>query len=223
MRRSPRCEGRRSPRTRGPAAASGMRRQGVVDRSGQTSYREPSSPAGKRSLPRPTPGTMTVRTRFAPSPTGFLHIGGVRTALFNLAAGAALRRPVHPPDRRHGPAAPRRVRRRPDPRRLPLDGDGLGRRPRGRGAARPVLPVATRRPLHRRRGRARGVGARLPRLLDGAGAGRRQGGRSRRPGPPIDSVASRSPTPTWPGSRPKGAPSRSGSRSRSAARSWSTT
>ena len=25
---------------------------------------------------------MTVRTRFAPSPTGFLHIGGVRTALF---------------------------------------------------------------------------------------------------------------------------------------------
>jgi glutamyl-tRNA synthetase len=26
---------------------------------------------------------MLVRTRFAPSPTGFLHIGGVRTALFN--------------------------------------------------------------------------------------------------------------------------------------------
>ena len=28
---------------------------------------------------------MTVRTRFAPSPTGFLHIGGVRTALFSWA------------------------------------------------------------------------------------------------------------------------------------------
>jgi glutamyl-tRNA synthetase len=27
---------------------------------------------------------MTVRTRFAPSPTGFLHIGGARTALFNF-------------------------------------------------------------------------------------------------------------------------------------------
>lgn len=27
--------------------------------------------------------TMTVITRFAPSPTGFLHIGGARTALFN--------------------------------------------------------------------------------------------------------------------------------------------
>jgi glutamyl-tRNA synthetase len=26
---------------------------------------------------------VTVRTRFAPSPTGYLHIGGVRTALFN--------------------------------------------------------------------------------------------------------------------------------------------
>ena len=26
---------------------------------------------------------MTVRVRFAPSPTGFLHVGGVRTALYN--------------------------------------------------------------------------------------------------------------------------------------------
>src|SRR6266699_3435689 len=26
---------------------------------------------------------MPIRTRFAPSPTGYLHIGGVRTALFN--------------------------------------------------------------------------------------------------------------------------------------------
>src|SRR6516162_1012785 len=28
-------------------------------------------------------GLTMVRTRFAPSPTGYLHIGGVRTALFN--------------------------------------------------------------------------------------------------------------------------------------------
>ena len=26
---------------------------------------------------------MTVRVRFAPSPTGYLHLGGARTALFN--------------------------------------------------------------------------------------------------------------------------------------------
>ena len=26
---------------------------------------------------------MKVRTRFAPSPTGYLHIGGARTALFS--------------------------------------------------------------------------------------------------------------------------------------------
>ena len=25
---------------------------------------------------------MSVRTRFAPSPTGFMHLGGVRTALY---------------------------------------------------------------------------------------------------------------------------------------------
>ena len=29
-----------------------------------------------------TPGTTPPRTRFAPSPTGFLHVGGIRTALF---------------------------------------------------------------------------------------------------------------------------------------------
>src|SRR5215212_6883031 len=28
---------------------------------------------------------MTVRTRFAPSPTGFLHVGGARTALYSWA------------------------------------------------------------------------------------------------------------------------------------------
>src|ERR671918_5416 len=43
-------------------------------------------PAVETWAPRSTGDTlvaMFVRVRFAPSPTGFLHIGGVRTALFN--------------------------------------------------------------------------------------------------------------------------------------------
>jgi glutamyl-tRNA synthetase len=28
---------------------------------------------------------MNIVTRFAPSPTGYLHIGGIRTALFSWA------------------------------------------------------------------------------------------------------------------------------------------
>jgi glutamyl-tRNA synthetase len=40
---------------------------------------------------------MAVRVRFCPSPTGFLHVGGVRTALYNWllarhAGGTALLR-----------------------------------------------------------------------------------------------------------------------------------
>lgn len=32
---------------------------------------------------KPPPNDGTVRVRFAPSPTGNLHVGGARTALFN--------------------------------------------------------------------------------------------------------------------------------------------
>ena len=43
-----------------------------------------SGRSGAHRLP-PAPNAMSrpVVTRFAPSPTGFLHIGGGRTALFN--------------------------------------------------------------------------------------------------------------------------------------------
>src|SRR5579862_985191 len=41
-----------------------------------------TSPA-RRQLPLPQGMTDQIVTRFAPSPTGFLHIGGARTALFN--------------------------------------------------------------------------------------------------------------------------------------------
>ncbi|MFA9276219.1 MAG: glutamate--tRNA ligase [Candidatus Aquirickettsiella gammari] len=36
-------------------------------------------------LPTPATPTAPVRTRFAPSPTGYLHVGGARTALFSWA------------------------------------------------------------------------------------------------------------------------------------------
>jgi glutamyl-tRNA synthetase len=39
----------------------------------------------RKSGSHPDVRPMTVRTRFAPSPTGFLHIGGARTALFSWA------------------------------------------------------------------------------------------------------------------------------------------
>jgi glutamyl-tRNA synthetase len=51
----------------------------------EESRSEPDVPVtcpGVMSSTSPRKGVM-VRTRFAPSPTGFLHIGGVRTALFN--------------------------------------------------------------------------------------------------------------------------------------------
>jgi glutamyl-tRNA synthetase len=41
------------------------------------------------SLPRKAAMSSSVVTRFAPSPTGFLHIGGGRTALFNWAYAKA--------------------------------------------------------------------------------------------------------------------------------------
>ena len=85
---------------------------------------------------------MTVRTRFAPSPTGYLHIGGVRTALFNWLfarrhGGRFILR-IDDTDRqrnvRGGAAA--------DSRRLPLVGHRLGRGAGGGRPVRAVLPVA---------------------------------------------------------------------------------
>lgn len=40
-------------------------------------------PVASSSLPRRTYSSKPPRVRFAPSPTGYLHLGGLRTALYN--------------------------------------------------------------------------------------------------------------------------------------------
>ena len=39
--------------------------------------------------------TTEVRVRYAPSPTGHLHIGGARTALIQLSYCTSSRREIH--------------------------------------------------------------------------------------------------------------------------------
>ena len=48
---------------------------------------------------------MTIRTVFAPSPTGYLHVGGAQTALFCCLFARRHRRALHPAHRGHGPGA----------------------------------------------------------------------------------------------------------------------
>ena len=62
---------------------------------------QPRVAATSRRPPRKREGRPMIRTRFAPSPTGFLHLGGARTALFAWAYARRHRRHVHPAHRGH--------------------------------------------------------------------------------------------------------------------------
>ena len=130
---------------------------GVMVRS---QYRPPDTYAGsssRRSHFRDTDRIMTVRTRFAPSPTGMLHIGGVRTALFCWLYARRHRRHVHPAHRGHRSRA--------------LDPRGGAGDPRGHAVAgprsrrRPVLPDAADGPVRRGHPAVPARGQGLPLLL----------------------------------------------------------
>ena len=143
---------------------------------------------------------MSVRVRMAPSPTGFLHIGGVRTFLFNWLFARGQRWRVPPADREH----------RHEPR-----GRGLGRADRGvaalardRVGRRDALPARRRRALPRRGGPARrgGQGVRGRRRdpdPDAEGGRRRRGTTRSRAGSSSPPTSSR----TWSSSARTGGPS----------------
>ena len=123
---------------------------------------------------------MSVRTRFAPSPTGFLHIGGVRTALFNwlLArhfGGQFILRIDDTDQQRHVD----------DAVRLILDGfQWMGmdfdEGPVVGGAVRPVLPIPARRTLQESRRCPDRRRSCLSRLQQRSGTRRRKGRGRRR-------------------------------------------
>ena len=103
-----------------------------------------------------------IRVRFAPSPTGYLHIGGARTAL-STGFRAAPRRQVRFAHRRHGQSAQYRRSRRRHLRRIALARTELGRRPACRRKSRPVFSKRAHRDLRALSQEAAGCGARFRR------------------------------------------------------------
>ena len=71
----------------------------------------------RQRIPASSDMTETVVTRFAPSPTGFLHIGGGAHRAVQLALRARPRRQDAAADRGHRPRALHRAGDRRDPRR----------------------------------------------------------------------------------------------------------
>ena len=165
----------RSARRLGAIGVVGARFRAPVSlsltRSGRADCRE------VRAIVRPLhPTAAAPRVRFAPSPTGSLHVGGARTALYNLLFARRDEGDVHPAHRGHG--------------RRALPRGALGADPLGDGVARPrvrrgpVLPVAAHGPLPRGGRAAPRRGQGVPRVRDARGARRRaQEGGGRRDAP----------------------------------------
>ena len=88
-----------------------------------------------------------MRVRFAPSPTGLLHVGNARTALFNWLLARGRGRHVHPADRGHRRRAVDARVRAGHPRGPAVARARLGRRARCRRLARAVPAVGAAGPL----------------------------------------------------------------------------
>ena len=108
--------------------------------------------------------TGPARVRFAPSPTGSLHVGGARTALFNWLVARHTGGDLRPADGGHRPRALDARERGRDPARARLARARLGRGARtARASAATSTPARSSGCARRRRD--------LPRLRD------RRGGR----------------------------------------------
>ena len=205
-RSEPRPNGSRATSPRASSASSGWRVPFASSRCAFESIaaRAPASPAAIRPMPRrsssscatkrgPRPSApsvleratswrMSTRVRFAPSPTGYLHIGGVRTALFNWLWARQDRRHLRPSHRGHRPGAEHAGEPAGHPRLARVARPRLGRGARRRRNARPVHADGAARHLQGvERAPHRGEEG-LPLLLHEGGArGRAQRAQSARP------------------------------------------
>ena len=174
----------RGRRQHGPRRVDGLPRRGVALPPG------PLSPE-PRSL-------LLMRVRFAPSPTGHLHVGNARTALFNWLLARHHQRHLHPACRGHRSRALDGGIGSGDQGRSPLARARMGRG-RGRGRRRrPVPAVGAARALRAAHRAAARWWARLLLLLLARDArGRAPGGAGRRPAAQVPrAAADRSPWPT---------------------------
>ena len=140
-------------------------------------------PCLKENMPNTS---SPAHVRFAPSPTGFLHLGGLRTALFDWlyarhTGGKFILRIEDTDQKRFNPDSLRSLTTSPG-----VAGAAVGRRPRRRRAARPLRAERAQGDLPEVRREAHRHGQGLPLLHDaGRARGAAQGRQGVRPAPPL--------------------------------------